>query len=40
MRADDLAGRAAEQVREFVEGAVCTALADCPTRGPEAVLKV
>ena len=40
MRPDDLAGRAAEQVTEFVEGAIRTALEDCPTRGPEAVLKV
>lgn len=40
MRADDLAGRSAEQVVEFVAGAVRTALEDCPTRGPEAVLKV
>ena len=40
MRADDLAGRSAEQVVEFVAGAVRTALEDCPTRGPEALLKV
>jgi adenylosuccinate lyase len=40
MRPDDLAGRSSEQVVEFVAGAVGTALADCPARGPEAVLKV
>jgi adenylosuccinate lyase len=40
MRPDDLAGRSAEQVVEFIDGAVRTALADCPARGPEAVLKV
>jgi adenylosuccinate lyase len=37
---DDLAGRSAEQVVEFVEGAVATALAECPARGPESALKV
>jgi adenylosuccinate lyase len=35
-----LAGRAAAQVDEFVAGAVRTALADCPVRGPEEQLKV
>jgi adenylosuccinate lyase len=40
MKAEDLAGRSAEQVVEFVDGAVRTALADCPARGPEAALKV
>jgi adenylosuccinate lyase len=35
-----LAGRAAAQVEEFVAGAVRTALADCPVRGPEEQLKV
>ena len=40
MRPDDLAGRSSEQVVEFVAGAVGTALAYCPARGPEAVLKV
>ena len=40
MDTKDLAGRAAAQVEEFVGGAVRAALADCPARGPEAVLKV
>ncbi len=35
-----LAGRAAEQVVEFVEGAVATALAECPARAAESILKV
>ena len=35
-----LAGRAAEQVEEFVHGAVKTALADCPARAAESALKV
>ncbi|NBT13761.1 MAG: adenylosuccinate lyase [Planctomycetia bacterium] len=35
-----LAGRAAEQVTEFVAGAVATALADCPARAAESALKV
>ncbi|MBM4021467.1 MAG: adenylosuccinate lyase [Planctomycetes bacterium] len=37
---NDLAGRAADQVREFVAGAVKAALADVPARGPEARLTV
>ncbi len=40
MAADDLAGRAAEQVVEFVDSAVKAALADCPLRAPEAALNV
>jgi adenylosuccinate lyase len=40
MDTQDLAGRAAAQVEEFIGGAVRTALADCPARAPEAVLKV
>ena len=40
MRADDLAGRAAEQVEDFVAEAVEVALATCPARGPESALKV
>ncbi len=35
-----LAGRAAEQVEDFVHGAVKAALADCPTRAAESALKV
>jgi len=37
---NDLAGRSAAQVVEFVEGAVATALAESPARGPESALKV
>jgi adenylosuccinate lyase len=40
MRADDLAGRAAQQVEDFVAEAVEVALATCPARGPESALKV
>jgi len=40
LAADGLAGRAAEQVEEFVAGAVRAALAECPARGPEAALVV
>jgi adenylosuccinate lyase len=40
MRADDLAGRAAQQVEDFVSEAVEVALATCPARGPESALKV
>ena len=40
MRADDLAGRAAQQVADFVAEAVEVALATCPARGPESALKV
>ena len=40
MDTKDLAGRAAAQVEEFIGGAVRAALADCPARAPEAVLKV
>ena len=40
MEANDLAGRAAEQVEEFVAGAVRTALAECPARAPDADLRV
>ncbi|MFM9058794.1 MAG: adenylosuccinate lyase [Planctomycetaceae bacterium] len=40
MDTQDLAGRAAAQVEEFVGGAVRAALADCPARAPESVLKV
>jgi adenylosuccinate lyase len=35
-----LAGRAAEQVEEFVHGAVRAALADCPGRAAESLLRV
>jgi len=35
-----LAGRAAEQVEEFVQGAVRTALAECPARAVEATVTV
>ncbi|NBX29666.1 adenylosuccinate lyase [bacterium] len=35
-----LAGRAAEQVEDFVHGAVHAALADCPARAAESALKV
>jgi adenylosuccinate lyase len=35
-----LAGRAASQVEEFVRGAVAAALAECPTRAPEAAVTV
>ena len=35
-----LAGRAAEQVEEFVNGAVRAALAECPARAAESVLRV
>ncbi len=35
-----LAGRAAEQVEEFVHGAVRAALADCPGRAAESALRV
>jgi adenylosuccinate lyase len=35
-----LAGRAAEQVEEFVQGAVRTALAECPARVADAALRV
>ena len=40
METRGLAGRAAEQVEEFVHGAVKAALADCPTRAAESALKV
>jgi adenylosuccinate lyase len=40
MRADDLAGRAAAQVEEFVGGAVKAALATVPHRAAESHLKV
>jgi adenylosuccinate lyase len=40
MDTKDLAGRAAAQVEEFVGGAVRAALADCPARAGEAVLRV
>jgi adenylosuccinate lyase len=40
MRADDLAGRAAAQVDDFVNGAVQVALASCPARAAESALKV
>jgi hypothetical protein len=40
MNPDDLAGRAAEQVKEFIAEAVQVALASCPARGPESALKV
>jgi adenylosuccinate lyase len=40
MQADDLAGRAAAQVEEFVAGAVRAALADCPARAADEPLKV
>ena len=40
METRGLAGRAAEQVEEFIHGAVKTALADCPTRAAESALKV
>ena len=35
-----LAGRAAEQVEEFVHGAVAAALAEVPARAAESALKV
>ena len=40
MDTQDLAGRAAAQVEEFIGGAVRAALADCPARAPESALKV
>ena len=40
MNPDDLAGRSAAQVEEFVAGAVQAALAGCPTRAPESRLEV
>ncbi|MFM8284070.1 MAG: adenylosuccinate lyase [Planctomycetaceae bacterium] len=40
MNPDDLAGRAAAQVEEFVAGAVQATLAGCPTRAPESRLEV
>jgi adenylosuccinate lyase len=40
METRGLAGRAAEQVEDFVHGAVKAALADCPTRAAESALKV
>ena len=40
MKSEDLAGRAAAQVEEFVSGAVAAALADCPARAADAVLSV
>lgn len=40
METKGLAGRAAEQVLEFVNGAVQVALATCPARAPESLLKV
>ena len=40
MQAEDLAGRAAAQVEEFVAGAVQAALAECPTRATDETLKV
>jgi adenylosuccinate lyase len=40
METRGLAGRAAEQVEDFVHGAVHAALADCPARAAESALKV
>ncbi len=40
MNAEGLAGRSAEQVEEFIHGAVQTALAECPHRAPDAALHV
>jgi adenylosuccinate lyase len=40
MNAEGLAGRSAEQVEEFVGGAVKAALDDCPARAPNATLIV
>jgi adenylosuccinate lyase len=40
METRGLAGRAAEQVDDFVHGAVKAALADCPARAAESALKV
>ena len=40
MQADNLAGRAAVQVEDFVAGAVQTALIDCPARVADEPLKV
>ncbi|MFM8952683.1 MAG: adenylosuccinate lyase [Planctomycetaceae bacterium] len=40
METRGLAGRAAEQVEDFVHGAVKAALADCPARAAESALKV
>lgn len=40
MNAEGLAGRSAEQVEEFVHGAVKAALAECPARAPDATLNV